>query len=501
MAEATSVPASDSQPLLPAGQIVGGRYRIERRLGRGGNGSVFEAVDQQLNRQVAVKVLHASEEVARRRMLDEADKLARIHHPRVLTITDKGEIGDSIFIVTELLKGKTLTTWMDELRRRQGTVGQPLVEPGVAVRLGHAIGLALAAVHEHGIVHRDLKPDNIMFSLSSEAAGTVDWLKLIDFGLAAGKGSKPTLEGTPYYVSPEVASLQSEVTSATDLYSLGCILFELLEGEPPYDGTVEEICAAHVQAPVPRTSTGLTELDDLISGLMQKAPKARPQHAQDVARQLERFGALLDENKTRPGVDLRSLPTQRLPPPPAKVETVTGPVAPVAPVPSTGELSASVKPDRRPLIVVALLALFGLGALLLWPGKPPPAPNTPPEPPPLVVRPPDPPLEPVAVVAAAEDAGAPEVEDPLVPLSPIRHVEAPRPKLKDCTPDAKWRDRMERTLKELGSLAAPNDAHAATYDRLEPPLSRLIVNAQDQEQCLKAEKLLADLQFAIVGTR
>lgn len=500
MAEVTVDPAADSQPLLPAGQIVGGRYRIERRLGRGGNGSVFEAVDQQLNRQVAVKVLHASEEVARRRMLDEADKLARIHHPRVLTITDKGEIGDSIFIVTELLKGKTLTAWMDELRKRQGTVGQPLVEPGVAVRLGHAIALALAAVHEHGIVHRDLKPDNIMFSLSSEAAGTVDWLKLIDFGLAAGKGSKPTLEGTPYYVSPEVASLQSEVTSATDLYSLGCILFELLEGEPPYDGTVEEICAAHVQAPVPRTSTGLLELDELIFSLMQKAPKARPQHAADVARQLERAGALLDEGKTRPGVDLRSFPTQRLPQPPApKAEAAT---TPLPPVPSTGELAARVKPDRRPLVVVALLALFGLGALLLWPRTPGPTPNVaPPEPPLIVARPPDPPLEPIAVVAAPVDAGAAEVEDPLSPLAPIRHVEAPKAKLRDCKPDAQWRDRMERTIRELGTLAAPNDAHAKQYDRLEPPLSRLVVNAQDQEQCLKAEKLLADLQFAIVGTR
>lgn len=499
MAEATSAPASDSQPLLPPGQIVGGRYRIERRLGRGGNGSVFEAVDQQLNRQVAVKVLHASEEVARRRMLDEADKLARIHHPRVLTITDKGEIGDSIFIVTELLKGKTLTAWMDELRRRQGTVGQPLVEPGVAVRLGHAIALALAAVHEHGIVHRDLKPDNIMFSLSSEAAGTVDWLKLIDFGLAAGKGSKPTLEGTPYYVSPEVASLQSEVTSATDLYSLGCILFELLEGEPPYEGTVEEICAAHVQAPTPRTSTGLTELDDLIFGLMQKAPKARPQHAGDVARQLERFGALLDENKTRPGVDLRSFPTQRLPQPPApKVEAVTRPI--VVSVPSTGELAARVKPDRRPLVVVAVLALFGLGALLLWPSTRLPAANVPaPDPTPTPLQP-EPPLEPVAAIVISEDAGL-EIEDPLSALNPIRPVEPPKPRLRDCRPDAQWRDGMERTIRELGTLAAPSDALAEKYDRLEPPLSRLVLKAQDQEQCLKAEKLLADLRTAIVGSR
>lgn len=112
-----------------------------------------------------------------------------------------------------------------------------------------------------------------------------------------------------------------------------------------------------------------------------------------------------------------------------------------------------------------------------------------------------PPLEPLALVAVgpAVDAGVAEVDDPLAPLRPTLTIEASKPRPK-CVPNAQWRDGLNRTLKELGTLALPNDAFAAKYDGLEPPLSRLIRDAQDQAACLQAEKQMAELKHFIVGT-
>ena len=210
------------------GTTIDNRYQIESRLGEGGMGVVYRARHVILNKTVAIKVLRkAHEESAWKRFVQEAQSASMINHTNVVAITDFGVIGNHAYLVMEFLEGQTLTEAINE---------GPLQAVRVC-RIGAQIARGLQAVHEKGIVHRDLKPDNI-FLLERE--GRRDTVKIVDFGLAKmDAGERLTMDGTVVgtaeYISPEQVTGQ-DTDHRSDQYSLGCILYEMLTSQLPFDG-------------------------------------------------------------------------------------------------------------------------------------------------------------------------------------------------------------------------------------------------------------------------
>ncbi|GAA4947701.1 hypothetical protein GCM10023205_04580 [Yinghuangia aomiensis] len=279
-------------------QLLAGRYRLVRQLGEGGMGEVWEAQDETLGRSVAVKLVsklagggHRGVQ-ARARFLREARLTARLQHPGIVTVHDLGETGagdDQVpFLVMELVHGEPLN---DVLSR--GAVALP-----DAARWGAQISEALAEAHGAGIMHRDVKPSNIVVTPS----GTV---KVLDFGVARAADHHPTatadqltqtgfIVGTPAYMAPEQARGFPEPRS--DLYSLGCLLFELITGQPPFQApdTMGHLSAHLTQEPpAPNSvSAGIPPAwDDLVLTLLNKDPDQRYLNATELARALRRLDA------------------------------------------------------------------------------------------------------------------------------------------------------------------------------------------------------------------
>ncbi|MGW4373920.1 serine/threonine-protein kinase [Streptomyces albidoflavus] len=275
-------------------QLLGDRYRLGRKLGEGGMGQVWEARDETLGRPVAVKMISllsgggSRGDDARARFRREARITARLQHPNIVTLHDVGEAGadDSRvpFLVMELIRGESLDVVL-----RQGSAG--LAD---AARWGAQICDALAEAHEAGIMHRDIKPSNILVTPS----GTV---KVLDFGVARAADPHATSDrltqtgfivGTPRYMAPEQARGHAEPRS--DLYTLGCLLFELITGRPPFQAsdTVSYLSAHLTQEPLaPSTlAPGIPPAwDDLVLRLLRKEPAERYADAAEVAEALRRL--------------------------------------------------------------------------------------------------------------------------------------------------------------------------------------------------------------------
>lgn len=256
----------DSPPNLPD------RYQLQKRLGQGNTGAVWQATDTYMQRDVAVKVLHTHHTgTAIERFRREA-QFARIVHDHVITIFDKGVGSDGLdaYIVMELLPGPTLSALIKERRRLAFDEAGPIFAP---------VASGLAAVHRAGAVHRDVKPSNLMFNGQQH-------LKLLDFGLAvviAGDGTRLTqsgaIHGTPAYMSPEQAS-GARVGTPSDVYSFGCVLYEVLSGTRPYHGADSYALArSHIGAPVPNLSDSTnvpSHVARLVRSMMAKDPAHRP---------------------------------------------------------------------------------------------------------------------------------------------------------------------------------------------------------------------------------
>jgi serine/threonine-protein kinase len=263
--------------------LIAARYRLGPVLGRGGMGTVHRAADELLGRDVAVKVLDVAQAPAHavQRFRREAQFLAGLSHPNVVTVFDFGADADRAWLVMELLPGPTL----HELVDRQG----PLPVADVS-SYGRQCASALAAVHAAGITHRDVKPANLMLAADGMC-------KLLDLGIARLEGvatTQPaltragTILGTVPYLAPEVITGEAPQPPA-DLYALGAVLFVLLTGRPPFtDEDTMAAMAQHVHAPVPRPSARRRdvppELDELVVGLLAKDPAVRPTAAEVVAR-------------------------------------------------------------------------------------------------------------------------------------------------------------------------------------------------------------------------
>jgi len=277
----------DVLPTPPTGTplptVLVERYRLDRSLGNGGMGEVFEATDLTLHRSVAVKLMSPSlvqDEPARARFLREARALAQVNSPNVVAVYDAGEDAERPYLVMEFVEGTTL---------ERELVGSGRVEPARAVAVATDIASGLAAAHERGIVHRDVKPSNV-FLTPSDAA------KIGDFGIARLERPDATLTltgqtfGSPPYMAPEQAT-GGKVDARADLYSLGCVLFQMLVGRRPFSGDdAVSLAYQHVHSTPPRVDslvpTVPVELGALVAGLMAKDPDDRPASAEEVQRAL-----------------------------------------------------------------------------------------------------------------------------------------------------------------------------------------------------------------------
>ena len=257
------------------GEVLAGRYRLLTLLGRGGAGEVWQAEDTVLARQVAVKLLRSLDGDpmdAVERFRAEAQSAARLTHPNVVATYDVGTEGDRVFLVMELVPGPDLA----KLMRTSG-----LPTPGMVENIATQGARALDAAHEAGIVHRDIKPANLLLAPD----GTV---KMTDFGIAKRAGNETTglgvLLGTASYVSPEQVRGEP-ATPASDWYSFGCVLHELLTGTPPFTGPAADVVMRqHLDVPPPPiTRTDVpAELAGLVTHLLAKDPAARPSSEADV---------------------------------------------------------------------------------------------------------------------------------------------------------------------------------------------------------------------------
>ncbi|MCK7623850.1 protein kinase [Streptomyces sp. RS10V-4] len=283
--DATGSNVPDVPEMWGNGGLVGdGRYRLTRRLGRGGMAEVFAAEDVRLGRTVAVKLLRADlaeDPVSKARFTREAQSVAGLNHHAVVAVYDSGEDfvgGNTVpYIVMELVEGHTI---------RDLLLNAEAPPPDQALIIVSGVLEALAYSHQHGIVHRDIKPANVIITNSGA-------VKVMDFGIArALHGAQSTMTqtgmvmGTPQYLSPEQA-LGKTVDTRSDLYATGCLLYELLTQRPPFTGeTPLSVVYQHVQdMPVPPSEVAESvppELDGLVMRSLAKDPDDRFQTAEEM---------------------------------------------------------------------------------------------------------------------------------------------------------------------------------------------------------------------------
>jgi tetratricopeptide (TPR) repeat protein/predicted Ser/Thr protein kinase len=260
------------------GTLINDRYRIDAERGQGGMGIVYRGHDIALDRHIAIKLLSKTGlgTQGRSRLISEAQMVAKLNHPNIVTVYDVGETSGAPFIVMEFVEGQTLH------ERRPAKIAD-------IVAITRQVCAALEHAHESGIVHRDLKPENVFIT----PEGTV---KLMDFGLARSVASRFTSEGvvmgTVFYLAPEQA-LGEGIDQRTDLYSLGVMLYELTTGQLPFfDDDPVAVISQHLHAPVvpPRAKNPETPpaLNNLIVRLLSKNPAERPASAVEVLQYLEK---------------------------------------------------------------------------------------------------------------------------------------------------------------------------------------------------------------------
>ncbi len=266
------------------------RYRIERELGQGGMATVYLAHDIRHDRRVALKVLRAelSAVIGAERFLAEIKTTANLQHPHILPLHDSGEVEGTVFYVMPFVEGESLR---DRLTREK----QLPVDD--AVRIAREVGAALDYAHRQGVIHRDIKPENILLHDGSALVA--------DFGIALAAsrtGSDRMTEtgmslGTPHYMSPEQAMGERTLDARTDVYALGCVLYEMLTGEPPFSGPTAQSIVAKVmtEKPSPPSTTRDTVpeyVEDAVLAALSKLPADRPAGA-------AAFAAMLDGRTVR----------------------------------------------------------------------------------------------------------------------------------------------------------------------------------------------------------
>ncbi len=294
---------------MESDRTLAGRYQLGSVIGRGGMGTVYRGSDLVLERTVAVKVISgplAAEEPARiARMEREAKATAALAHPAVVTVYDAGVDGVTPFIVMEHLVGRDLAA---ELRERAPLPARE------TMRIAEQVASALAAAHAAGLIHRDIKPANVLITNTGA-------VKVLDFGIARARDGTVLTQaggvaGTAAYMAPELA-MGGEADERSDVYSLGCLIYAMLSGAPPFSGQTDAaILHQHVNArprSLQASSLRLPEgLAEMVEEMLSKSPDARPQNAGDVAERLRRMALASPPTvatQTRP-----DRPTAEMPP-------------------------------------------------------------------------------------------------------------------------------------------------------------------------------------------
>ena len=275
---------SDSGADEGAAPRISDRYTVGRQLGRGGTAAVYLAHDARYDRDVAIKVMHSeiASGVGADRFLREISVAAKLTHPHIVPLLDSGAIEGTLWFAMPVVEGQSLRSRLDRDRQL------PIVE---AVRIAQDVAGALAYAHAHNVVHRDIKPENVLLSSGSAVVA--------DFGLAKGleaAGAESLTNtgiavGTALYMSPEQATGADTVDGRSDIYSLGCMLYEMLTGEPPYVGkTVQAVIAKRFSDPVPSPrrlrSTISPALDEIVMRALAKSPADRFQTADELSAAL-----------------------------------------------------------------------------------------------------------------------------------------------------------------------------------------------------------------------
>ena len=325
---------------------LGGRYRVERELGRGGMAKVFLGTDTVLGRTVAVKVLapqFADDDGFVQRFRREAQAAASIGHPHIVSVFDTGSDDGVHYIVMEYVEGRTLAEFL---------AGGGRILPDRAIDIAMDVCQALEAAHAQGVIHRDIKPGNIMLNPRGE-------VKVTDFGIARVTTTADTVAqtaailGTASYLSPEQAQGQP-VDARSDLYSLGCVVYEMVTGRPPFlgDSPVAVASKQVLEQPVPpsRLNSDVTpDLDAVILRALAKNPANRYQSAEEMRADLERAKRGLPVDATPL---LAAGATQVLDRPPAQATQVLPPS----------------EPERRNnwVPIAVTLVLIALLGALLW---------------------------------------------------------------------------------------------------------------------------------------
>jgi eukaryotic-like serine/threonine-protein kinase len=234
---------SDTKELLA--EALGDRYSLQREVGRGGMATVYLAHDAQQPEPVAIKVMHSNlaDALDSKRFRREMGIAASLAHPLIVPLHDSGNAGGVLYYIMPYVEGESL---YDRLQRERRL---PLDD---ALRITHDVAAALGYAHSQGVLHRDVKPENILlaggraliadFGLA-RAIGAADYAKLTETGV---------IVGTPYYMSPEQLREDRDIDQRSDIYSLGCILYEMLSGGPPYTGrSLSEVASRIFRASVP----------------------------------------------------------------------------------------------------------------------------------------------------------------------------------------------------------------------------------------------------------
>ena len=335
----------------PLAAALADRYRIERRedgslalLGRGGTATVYLAHDLRHDRPVALKVVHSelAATVGAERFLREIRFIARLSHPHILPLFDSGEAAGLLYYVMPYLGDQSL-------RQRLEQSGP--IPVATAVQIACQVGLALDYAHRHGLVHRDIKPENILFE--------DDQAVVADFGIATATesaGSDRLTEtglavGTPAYMSPEQAGGGSAIDGRSDIYSLGCVLYEMLGGSPPFTGpTPQSVMAKQVVAPPPPLRERRSDVPDLVDRALTKALAKEP---------ADRFATAADFAAALEGA-------RPVPPPPRAGRRRGAALVAVGAVAATALLFALGVSDRRPTVAesprIAVLPFDNLGS-------------------------------------------------------------------------------------------------------------------------------------------
>jgi len=290
--------------LLPA--LLGDRYHVGRELGRGGMARVYLARDEKHGRDVAIKVIRPelSASLGHERFLREIEIAARLRHPNIVPLYDSGQVDGTLYFVMPYEEGVSL-------RERLARGPLAIVD---ALSVLRDVARALAYAHEHGVVHRDVKPDNVMLSGGSAVVTDFGIAKAVSAALTDSGGSTLTQSGsaigTPAYMSPEQATGDPSTDHRADIYSFGCLAYEIFTGNPPFPNqSMHLVIAAHIATVAPQVTALRADVPapvaELIAHCLEKHPDARPQSARELLAALDSVSAT---STPVPGAAVTSLP-------------------------------------------------------------------------------------------------------------------------------------------------------------------------------------------------